>query len=158
MYLYCWKLWLWPSLLLSVMYILSCKILYWSTQYFLIQLCILCNLREIAANLEQAYFLTCGFCACQEPWRCFLRWNNGVSLGFCVYVLSRVWLFATPWTVAHQAPLSMGFSRQEYWSGLPFPSPGDLPNPGTEARLSCVSCTGRQILYHCATWEAPWLL
>ena len=38
--------------------------------------------------------------------------------------------FATPWTVACQAPLSMGFSRQEYWSGLPFPSPGDLPNPG----------------------------
>ena len=46
--------------------------------------------------------------------------------------LSRVWLFATPWTVAHQAPPSMGFSRQEYWSGLPCPSPGDLPNPGIE--------------------------
>ena len=46
--------------------------------------------------------------------------------------LSRVWLFATPWMVAYQAPWSMGFSRQEYWSGLPFPSPGDLPNPGTE--------------------------
>ena len=39
---------------------------------------------------------------------------------------------AIPWTIAHQAPLSMGFSRQEYWSGLPFPSPGDLPNPGIE--------------------------
>ena len=38
--------------------------------------------------------------------------------------------FATPWTVVHQAPLSMGFSRQEYWSGLPCPPPGDLPNPG----------------------------
>ena len=47
--------------------------------------------------------------------------------------LSHVRLFATPWTVAHQAPLSMGFSRQEYWSGLPFPSPGDLPSPGIEA-------------------------
>ena len=46
--------------------------------------------------------------------------------------LSHVWLFATPWTVAHQAPLSMGFSRQEYWSGLPLPSPGDLPPPGIE--------------------------
>ena len=44
--------------------------------------------------------------------------------------LSRVPLCATPWTVAYQAPLSMKFSRQEYWSGLPFPSPGDLPNPG----------------------------
>ena len=46
--------------------------------------------------------------------------------------LSCVRLFVTPWTVACQAPLSMGFSRQEYWSGLPFPSPGDLPNPGIE--------------------------
>ena len=44
--------------------------------------------------------------------------------------LSRVQLFLTPWTLAYQAPLSMGFSRQEYWSGLPFPSPRDLPNPG----------------------------
>ena len=47
--------------------------------------------------------------------------------------LSRGWLFVTPWTVAYQAPLSMGFSRQEYWSGLPFPSPGDLPDPGIES-------------------------
>ena len=46
--------------------------------------------------------------------------------------LSRVRLVATPWTVAHQAPPSMGFSRQEYWSGLPFPSPGDLPDSGIE--------------------------
>ena len=46
--------------------------------------------------------------------------------------LSRVRLFATPRTVAYQAPPSMEFSRQEYWSGLPFPSPGDLPNPGIE--------------------------
>ena len=46
--------------------------------------------------------------------------------------LSRVRLFETPWTVAYQAPPSMGFSRQEYWSGLPFPSPGDLPDPGIE--------------------------
>ena len=47
---------------------------------------------------------------------------------------SRVRLFATPWTVAYQAPPSMGFSRQEYWSGLPFPSPRDLPDPGIEPR------------------------
>ena len=44
--------------------------------------------------------------------------------------LSSVQLFVTPWTVAHQAPPSMEFSRQDYWSGLPFPSPGDLPDPG----------------------------
>ena len=48
--------------------------------------------------------------------------------------LSRAWLFAIPWTVAYKAPLSMEFSRQEYWSGLPFPSPGDLPGPGIEPR------------------------
>ena len=48
--------------------------------------------------------------------------------------LSCVWLFATPWTITYQAPLSMGFSRQEYWNGLLFPSPGDLPNPGIEPR------------------------
>ena len=46
--------------------------------------------------------------------------------------LSRVLLFVIPWSVACQAPLSMEFPRQEYWSGLPFPSPGDLPNPGIE--------------------------
>ena len=51
-----------------------------------------------------------------------------------VKLLSRVRLFATPWTVAHQAPLSIGFSRQEHWSVLPFPSPGDLPDPGIEPR------------------------
>ena len=58
--------------------------------------------------------------------------------------LSRVRLFATPWTVAYQAPLSMGFSRQECWSGLPFPSPGDLPDPGSN--LGLPQC--RQTLYH----------
>ena len=48
--------------------------------------------------------------------------------------LSRVQLSVAPWTVAHQAPPSMGFSRQEYWSGLPLPSPADLPDPGIEPR------------------------
>ena len=54
----------------------------------------------------------------------------------CVFVhsLSCVWIFATPWTVAYKAPLSMEFSKQEYSSGLPFPSPGDLPDPGIEPR------------------------
>ena len=55
-----------------------------------------------------------------------------MSMKVKVKSLSRVRLFATLWTVAHQAPPSMEFSRQEYWSGLPFPSPGDLPNPGTK--------------------------
>ena len=55
-----------------------------------------------------------------------------MSLKVKVKLLSRVWFFATPWTVAYQAPPSMGFSRRECWSGLPFPSPRDLPDPGIE--------------------------
>ena len=51
----------------------------------------------------------------------------------CEYMLSCVWLFETLFTVALQAPLSLGFCRQEYWSGLPFPPPGDLPDPGVES-------------------------
>ena len=47
-------------------------------------------------------------------------------------MLSRIRLFATPWTIAHQAPLSVEISKQEYWSGLPLPTPGDLPNPVIE--------------------------
>ena len=62
-------------------------------------------------------------------------------------------VFATLWTVAHQAPLSMGFSRQEYWSGLPRPPPGDLPGPHL---MSHVSCIGKQVSFFTtsATWEA----
>ena len=52
--------------------------------------------------------------------------------------LGRVRLFATSWSVAYQGPPSMGFSRQEYWSGLPFPSPGDLPDPGIEPGSSAL--------------------
>ena len=65
-----------------------------------------------------------------------------VTLGFTLCILNRkwkwkwkwshIWLFVTPWAVAHQAPPSMGFPRQGYWSGLLFPSPGDLPDPGIE--------------------------
>ena len=68
-------------------------------------------------------------CPCTASWR---RWflNFMCKSEKKVKSLSRVQLFATPWTVAYQAPPSMGFSRQECWSGLPFPSPGDLPNPG----------------------------
>ena len=62
---------------------------------------------------------------------CSLR---GIPAWLSAKLLSRVRLFVTPWTVACQAPPSMEFSRQEYWSGLPFPSPGDLPDPGIEHR------------------------
>ena len=67
--------------------------------------------------------------------RCMINIITGLSE---VKSLSCVRLFATPWTVAHQASLPMGFSRQEYWSGLPFPSPGDLPDPGKRTERSCL--------------------
>ena len=58
----------------------------------------------------------------------------------CVVLIffSHVRLFGKLWTVAHQAPLSMGFSRQEYWSGLPIPTPGDLPDPGIQPASLCL--------------------
>ena len=70
---------------------------------------------------------------------------------FSCWVLSNS--FATPWTVADQAPLSMGFSSQEYWSGLPFPSLGDPPNPGIEPASALLHCS--QFLYHWAPGN-PW--
>ena len=66
-----------------------------------------------------------------------------------VKVLSRVQLFETPWTVGYQASPSMGFSRQEYWGGLPFPSPGDLPDPGIEPRCPTLEADD-------LTYEPPW--
>ena len=77
----------------------------------------------------------------------FWEWYQQVCMLSC---FSCVWLFVTLWTVAHQTALSMGFSRQEYWSGLPFPSPGDLLDPGTppdpgNPTLS-IFCIGRWVL------------
>ena len=78
----------------------------------------------------------------------------------CVWVcvpscFSRVWLFAAPWTVAHQATLSMGFSRQKYYSGLPHPPSGDLPDPGIEpTSLTSLALAGG-FFTTSTTWEAP---
>ena len=66
---------------------------------------------------------------------------------------SRVQHFVTPWTVARKTPLSMEFSRQEYWNGLPIPSPGDLFDPGIESTSHYVFCTDRRILYPGAIWD-----
>ena len=78
----------------------------------------------------------------------------------CVRMLSnfsRLRIFATLWTVTCQAPLSMGFSRQEYWSGLPFPSPGDLPNPEIEL-VSAASPALQQTLYPLRHLKSPFSL
>ena len=72
----------------------------------------------------------------------------------CAKSLSRVRLFAVPWTVAHQVPLSMELSRQEYWSGLPFSSPEDLPDPGiTPSSLTSPALAGG-FFTTSATWQA----
>ena len=79
------------------------------------------------------------------------KMGNYMRVCVCVQCLSCVWLFATPWIVACQAPLSMGFSRQEYWSGLSFPPPGDLPDPGIKP-VSPALVGGFFTTW--ATWEA----
>ena len=66
---------------------------------------------------------------------------------------SNVQLFATLWTVTHQAPLSMGFSRQKYWSGLPCPSPGNLPNPGIEPKSLKSPSLASGFFTTSITWE-----
>ena len=68
---------------------------------------------------------------------------------------SHVQLFMTPWIVAHQAPLSMGFFRQEYWSGLPWPPPGDLPDPGIEPISFMSPALAGGFCITTTTWEAP---
>ena len=75
--------------------------------------------------------------------------------GVCVVShFSRVWLFVTPWTVAHQAPLSRGFSRQEYWTGLLCPPPGNFPDPGVELNISYSPTLACRFLTTSASWEA----
>ena len=83
-----------------------------------------------------------------------IMWRPGTELTSisccCFQLLSHVQLFVAPWSVAHQASLPRGFPRQEHWSGLPRPYPGDLPDPD----CFCICSSDRQVLYHWATREA----
>ena len=95
-----------------------------------------------------------------NPW--FISLFSSSSLLPLIWVcmlshFSHVLLLATPWTVAHQAPLSMGLFRQEYCSGLPFSPPGDLPDLGIKP-MSPVCCTGRWVLYHLSSPSLIWYL
>ena len=88
----------------------------------------------------------------KKPWK---KKSICVHMHVCVLShFSRVQLFVTPWTVAHQVPLSMELSRQEYWSGLPCPPSGDLPHLGIEPVSACVSCIAGGFFTHWATWKA----
>jgi len=84
---------------------------------------------------------------CLANWVCFSYW--------CAQMLSRVQLFVTIWTVAHQAPQSMGSSQQEYCNGLPFLPPEDLPDPGIKSMsFTSLTLAGR-FFTTVSTWEAP---
>ena len=100
------------------------------------------------SNTNPALVLSCK----QDPWVASGGWSIlllhllirspqpcASVFRFAVELLSHVRLFVTPWTITRQAPPSMGFPRQEYWSGLPFPSPGDLPDPGIEPTSPAVA-------------------
>ena len=90
--------------------------------------------------------------------RCLLCGRKAMTNPVYVCMLSHFihfWLFVTLWTVAHQAPLSMEFSSQEYWSGLPFPTPGDLPDPGIEPTCVTSPALAGCLFTTSATWEAP---
>ena len=81
--------------------------------------------------------------------------ESGLAMHACVLSnFSRVRLFVTPWTAALQAPLSMGFSRQEFWSGLPCPPPGDLPNPGIEPASLMSPALAGGFFTTSATWKS----
>ena len=93
------------------------------------------NLKSQFQDIVECFLINCYY---------ITAYRNKVAYRECLFLLielrkkvkvkslSRVQLFGTPWTVAHQAPPPMGFPRQEYWIGLPFPSPGDLPDPGVK--------------------------
>ena len=84
--------------------------------------------------------------------------EKNLKKGYTKYVLScfsHVQLFATPWTVAHWAPLSIGFSRQKYWSGLPWPSSGDLPDLGIKPVSLMSPALAGKFFTTSTTWEAP---
>ena len=119
------------------------------TPYMILRKCWGCR-----DNLKRSYSSSeAGEVGSQTGWSLNVRVSEreGLVWGSLVVELpSHVWLFWDPMDCTRQATLSTGFSRQEYWSGLPFPPPGDLPNPGMEPAFLCC----RLIFYHWATQEA----
>ena len=94
------------------------------------------------------------------PRHCYTEWSKSEKEKQISYVLSGfscVWLFVTLWTVACLTPLSMGFSRQEYWLELPFPPPGDLPDPGIKPMSLISPALAGKFFTSSATWEAKYI-
>ena len=132
--------------------------------------CALLTKGSSSLGVETVFLISYSQCQTPSRYSIFMKWiKNEIiqnpKLGnrrckykscVCVYtqIFSCVQLFGTPWTMAHQAPLSMGFSRQEYWSGLPCAPPKDLPDPGIKpAYLMSPALTGR-FFTTSTTWDA----
>ena len=132
--------------------------------HFIIDLHFHCTLLlavSAAVTLSMCAFYFPPWCCCYTFFS-VLKAMKGRMHVCMLSCFSRVWLFATLWTVAHQAPLSMGFSRQDYWSGLPCPPPWDLPDPGVEPISLMFPALAGGFFIISATWEAqrvgyfPW--
>ena len=138
----------WISLLLNLFIILCLYIIHFHN----IQVLIFC---AIICNCENNYFLCDITGQIRERWVKLIRNKTKYSL-LCLHVksLQCVWLFVTLWTVAHQTPLPMWFSRQEYWSGFSCPPPKDLPNPGIEPASLMSPALAGIFFTTWATWEA----
>ena len=93
-------------------------------------------------------------CTMMDSWNYLSFGKGGFHLPSVCSSVRSCQLFMTPWTIAHQAPLCMGFPRQEHWHGMPCLIPGESSQPRDWTHVSCISCIGRQILYHCTIWEA----
>ena len=106
--------------------------------------------KELSEGQTNSYNLGVNFQILLCAWPYQSKWMH-----VCSQSLSTVWLFVTPWTAAHQAPLSMEFSRQEYWSGLPFPSLEDLPNPRIKPESLMFPALAGRFFTTSATWETP---
>ena len=128
-----------------------CRAFIWSTFYLKAKFKMICSLMKVLIFCQQS--------RSKSRFIFFLPlFIAPPPLCTSIHVLSHfshVWLFATCWTVALQAPLSMGFSRPEYWSGFSFPSPGNLPNPGIRSTFLMSHCIGRQVLYPCCHLGGP---
>ena len=97
---------------------------------------------------------TCIPCTGRQILYCCAIWGSPYWHTLLLSRFSCVWLFVTPWNAACQAPLSTGFPRQEYWIGLPFPPPRDLPDPGIESMSPASPALAGNFLNHWATWKA----
>ena len=97
--------------------------------------------------------------SCENSWWVGWRWDIPLHrVLMCTQSQSHVQLLVAPWTIAHQAPLSMGFFRQEYWSGLPFPPPGDLPDPGIEPSSLMSTVLAGGFFTISTTWKALYIV